>query len=85
MVSLRPVASLKASKNVIQDIDLTWHQMAIAKTILIQQITKFHWLDNAITSLAEFFMNLEVHQYRQRAYGEQALLIYLNLPSTHAS
>ena len=76
MVSLRLVASLKASKNVIQDIDLTWHQMAIAKTILIQQITKFHWSDNAITSLAEFFMNLEVHQYHQWAYGEQALLIY---------
>ena len=36
MVSLRLVASPKASKNVIQDINLTWHQMAIAKTILIQ-------------------------------------------------
>ena len=80
MVSLRPVVSLKASKNVIQDINLTWHQMTIAKTILIQQITKFHWLDDAITLLAEFFMNLEVYQYCQRAYGEQALF----LPSMHA-
>jgi hypothetical protein len=76
MVSLRPVSALKASKNVVQDIDLTWRQLEIAKTILIQQLTKFHWPEGAITSLAEFFMNLEVHQYRQRAYGEQALLIY---------
>lgn len=58
MVSLRPVAALKASKNVVQDIDLTWRQMAITKTILIQQITKFHWSDDAVNSLAEFFMNL---------------------------
>ncbi|KAF8164712.1 hypothetical protein B0H34DRAFT_761440 [Crassisporium funariophilum] len=76
MVSLRPVSALRASKNIIQDIDLTWRQMEIAKTTLIQQITKCRWPDKAVMAIAQFSMNLEVHQYRQRAYGEQALLIY---------
>jgi hypothetical protein len=76
MVTLRPVAALKASKNITPDIELTWHQMEIAKTILIRQISKCRWPDKSITSLAQFFMNLEVHQYRQRAFREQALLVY---------
>lgn len=76
MVSFRPVSALKASKNVVQDVDLSWRQMEIAKTTLIQQITKCGWADKAITALAQFFMNLEVHHYRQRAYGEHALLVY---------
>jgi hypothetical protein len=76
MVTLRPVAALKASKNVTPDIELTWRQMEIAKTILIRQISKCCWPDKSITALAQFFMNLEVHQYRQRAFGEQALLVY---------
>jgi hypothetical protein len=76
VVSFRPVSALKASKNVIQDIDLTWRQMEIAKTTLIQHVTKHGWAEKAITALAQFFMNLEVHHYRQRAYGEHALLVY---------
>ena len=42
MVALRPVSTLKASKNVILDIDLTWRQMGIAKSTLIQHMTKSH-------------------------------------------
>lgn len=76
MLSLKPVSSLKASKNVVQDIDLTWRQMEIAKTTLIQHITKHSWAEDAITALAQFYMNLEVHHYRQRAHGEHALIVY---------
>ena len=39
-VSFRPVSALKASRNVMQDADLSWCQMEIAKMTLIQQITK---------------------------------------------
>jgi len=76
VVSFRLVSALKASRNVVQDVDLTWRQMEIAKTTLIQHITKCGWAEKAITALAQFFMNLEVHHYRQRAYGEHALLVY---------
>ena len=75
-VSFRPVSALKASRNVVQDADLSWRQMEIAKMTLIQQITKCGWAQKAVTALAQFFMNLEVHHYRQQAYGEHALLTY---------
>ena len=76
VVSFRPVSALKASRNVVQDADLSWRQMEIAKTTLIQHITKCGWAQKAVTSLTQFFMNLEVHQYHQRAYREYALLTY---------
>ena len=76
VVSFRLVSALKASKNILQDSDLTWHQMEIAKTTLIQHITKCKWPKKAVTALAQFFMNLKVHHYHQRAYGEHALLAY---------
>ena len=76
MVSFRPVSALKASRNVVQDANLSWRQMEIAKTTLIQHITKCGWAQKVVTTLAQFFMNLEVHHYCQRAYGEHALLTY---------
>ena len=76
MVSLRPVSALRASKHALQDIDLTWRQMEIAKTILIQHLAKAHWPEDSIMAIAQFFMNLEVHPYRLQAYGEQALMAY---------
>ena len=65
MVTLRPISALKASGNAILDIDLTWHQMEIAKLMLIQHMTKCHWPEKAVTSLAQFFMNIKVHHYHQ--------------------
>lgn len=76
LVSFKPMSALKASKDAIQDSELSWRQMEIAKTTLIQHITKSGWIEKAITALAQFFMNLEVHPYRQRAYGELALISY---------
>ena len=76
VVALRQVSALRASKNVIPDANLSFRQMSIAKTALIQQMSKFQWPNKAITALAEFFTHLEVHPYRQREFGEQALLTY---------
>ena len=76
IVALRQVSTLRASKNAIPDASLSFRQMSIAKTTLIQQMTKFQWPDKAITALAEFFTHLEVHPFRQREFGEQALLTY---------
>jgi hypothetical protein len=76
VVALRQVSALRASKNVVPDVSLSFRQMSIAKTALIQQMTKFQWPNKAITALAEFFTNLEVHPYHQREFGEQALLTY---------
>ncbi|KAF8800043.1 hypothetical protein BYT27DRAFT_7263187 [Phlegmacium glaucopus] len=75
MLSLRPVASLKASKNVIPDMDLSWRQMTIARTTLVQHLTN-QWPAKHIQAMVQFFMNLEVHPYRHRPFGERSLLIY---------
>jgi hypothetical protein len=50
--------------------------MSIAKTALIQQMTRFQWPNKAVMALAKFFTHLEVHPYRQREFGELALLTY---------
>jgi len=76
VVALRQVSALRASKNAIPDANLSFRQMSIAKTTLIQQMTKFQWPNKAITALADFFTHLEVHPFRQREFGEQALLTY---------
>jgi hypothetical protein len=39
-------------------------------------MTKYQWPDKAIVALAKNFTHLEVHAYRKREYGEQALLTY---------
>ena len=38
MVQLRSISSLKASKNVIQDSELSWHQMTMGKTTLLANL-----------------------------------------------
>jgi actin-related protein len=76
LVFFKPMSALRASEDVIQDAELSWRQMEIAKTNLIQHITRCGWSEKAITALAQFFMNLGVHHYRQRPHGEQALLSY---------
>ncbi|KAF8808236.1 hypothetical protein BYT27DRAFT_7255740 [Phlegmacium glaucopus] len=75
MLSLRPVASLKASKNVIPDAELSWRQMTIARTTLVRNLAN-RWPTKHIQALAHFFMNLETHPYRHRPFGEKSLLIY---------
>ena len=76
VVALIQVSALRALKNVIPDASLSFRQMSIAKTALIQQMSKFQWPNKAITALADFFTHLEVHPFRQREFGEQALLTY---------
>jgi hypothetical protein len=61
VVALRQVSMLRASKNIVPNVSLSFRQMSIAKTTLIQQMTKFQWPNKAITALAKFFTHLEVH------------------------
>jgi hypothetical protein len=50
--------------------------MSMAKNAFIPLMTKHHWSDKAINSFAQLFTKLELHPYRQREYGEKALIIY---------
>lgn len=76
IVTLKSVSSLKASKNVIPDSELSFRQMSMAKNAFIPLMTKYQWSAKSITAFAQLFTQLELHQYRQREFGERALITY---------
>ena len=75
-VTLKSISSVKASKNVVTDVDLTFRQISMAKNALIPLMTKYQWTEKAINAFAQLFTQLELHPYRQREFGERALIIY---------
>lgn len=76
ILTLRPVSSFKAARNVIKDRDLSWRQMTMAKLNLIQHMTLAKWPDRHVTALANFFIQLEMSPMRWRPHGERILLFY---------
>ncbi|KAF8798396.1 hypothetical protein BYT27DRAFT_7151212, partial [Phlegmacium glaucopus] len=76
MVTLKSVSSLKASRSVVPDAELSFRQMSMAKNTFIPLMTKHQWSDKAINAFAQFFTQLELHPYRQREFGERALILY---------
>ena len=76
MVALKSVSSLKASKNVIPDADLSFRQVSMAKNAFIPLMTKYQWSEKAINAFAQLFTQLELHPFRQREFGERALITY---------
>lgn len=65
VVTLKSVSSLKASKNVIPDAELSFRQMSMAKNAFILLMTKYQWSEKAINAFAQLFTKLELHPYRQ--------------------
>ena len=76
MVALKSVSSLKASKNVILDADLSFRQMSMAKNALIPLMAKYQWPEKAINAFAQLFTQLELHPFRLHEFGERALITY---------
>jgi hypothetical protein len=76
MVTLKSISSLKASKNVVPDAELSFRQVSMAKNALIPLMTKHQWSEKAINAFAQFFTQLELHPFRQREFGERALITY---------
>ena len=70
MVSLKSISSLKASKNVILDAELTFHQVSMEKNAFILLMTKYNWLAKSINTFMQLFTQLELHLFRQREFGE---------------
>jgi hypothetical protein len=76
LVSFRSISAVRASKNAIQDIDLTWTQMTYAKTSYLQHLDKAGWPPKHIDALAHFFIALEASPFRGRSHGEKILITY---------
>lgn len=76
MVTLKSFSSIRASKNVVPDAELSFRQMSMAKNAFIPLMAKYQWSQKAITAFAQLFTQLELHPLRQREYGERALITY---------
>jgi hypothetical protein len=76
VVALKSFSSLKASKNVVPDAELSFRQMSMAKNAFIPLMSKYQWPEKAINATAQFFTQLELHPLRQREFGERALITY---------
>ncbi|KAJ7734422.1 hypothetical protein B0H16DRAFT_1327555 [Mycena metata] len=77
LLELKPMSSYKAAKRVVRDEDLTWSQVAIAATGLLQEMEAAQWPKDYLTAFASFFYALGNHHFHMRgAPGEAALVIY---------
>ncbi|KAF8799156.1 hypothetical protein BYT27DRAFT_7121176 [Phlegmacium glaucopus] len=76
IMALKPIASLKAAKNVIKDKDLTWRQMTMGKNSMLHHMNKLGWPEKHINALAHFYFKLEDHPMRLRPNGDEILLIF---------
>jgi len=76
LVTLKPVASFKASRNVIPDADLTWNQLNVGKNALIRYMEICSWPQKHIQSFAHFYFNLELDPMHTHPNSEKVLIIY---------
>ena len=76
IVTLKSVSSLKASRNVVPDAELSFRQMSMAKNAFLPLMTKYQWSAKSVATFTQLFTQLELHHYRQREFGERALITY---------
>ncbi|KAF8801571.1 hypothetical protein BYT27DRAFT_7114696, partial [Phlegmacium glaucopus] len=79
IMALKPMASLKASKNIIKDRDLSWRQMTMGKNLMLHHMSKLGWPEKHINALAHFYFKLEDHPMRLRLNGNEILIAVLML------
>ena len=72
------ISTARASKNVIQDKDLTWHTFSLEKTNYVRHITKANWPHLHVQLIVDLFFELENHPWRIRLNGKCVLLLYLD-------
>ena len=70
IVTLKSISSLKASRNVIPDAELSFRQMSMAKNTFLPLMTKYQWSAKSVAAFAQLYTQLELHHYRQREFGE---------------
>lgn len=76
ILTIRPVASVKASKNARADHDLTFSEFLQAKNSFLHHVKQSAWPDKHVNVLAEFFWNLENHPMRSNTNGDIIALQY---------
>jgi hypothetical protein len=76
-ITVTSAAAHRPSSKAIPDEKLSWRQMSIGKTGLLDAMSKEPgWPKEHVVALGTFFMEIDAHILRRRAYGEEALLKY---------
>lgn len=74
VIGLQPISSLKPSKNIRRDEELSWGEITSAKNTMLQCITKAKtWPQGHVMALASFFVFLETHPTRQQDHGDKII------------
>ena len=79
VLTVRPIAAVKASRNARADHELSFGSFLHAKNVYIQQISQNGWPKKHVDALAKFFFFVENHQLRHT--GENGNLILLHYAS----
>jgi len=75
-MALKPLNSYKASTKAVPDARLSWQEVSIAKTKLLQCMQEAEWPAKHVMALAGFYVNLDSHEIREEEGGEQVLVQY---------
>ena len=61
---LRPMMAAKTSSKPIPDEQLSFHQVMIAKSLLMEHMAAQGWPETHVYALTEFFLKMEGHKLR---------------------
>ena len=76
-IAIRPLATMRPSKHIRNDKDLSWEEMLGAKNLILRVMAKSGaWPVTHVESLALFYANLEMHKRADSDLGKRALLLY---------
>ena len=76
-LALQPLSSLRPSRNIRRDEDLSWDEMVTAKNNMIYFMAKSKlWPQSHMECVAKFYVALETHPIRQSSHGNRIVTAY---------
>jgi hypothetical protein len=76
-IAIRPLASLRPSKHILNDEELSWDEMFKAKNNMLLFMAKSSvWPVAHAESLAAFYVNLGLHPRKRQENGRRVLVLY---------
>jgi len=76
ILTLKPAASVKASRNALLDHKLPIADFFQAKNAFLLQAKQSNWPKKHLNALSFFYWNLEVHPMRTTHHGDEIILTY---------
>ncbi|KIK72678.1 hypothetical protein PAXRUDRAFT_21706 [Paxillus rubicundulus Ve08.2h10] len=75
-LTVRSIASVRASRNVLQDHELPFSEFLRAKNCFLEYARRAEWPAVNLDALAQFFWRMETHPLLQLPLGEKIILTY---------